>query len=259
MKCNEFKEKVADLFDKTIDMQTQAELDEHMKSCPECKAYYDELRETFDMLQPISKEKIKGEKEKKTVADSSSQSAGETIFILRSSLMKFAAIFIAAAFLCGLAWASYNIISPTQNAVASTDSIYKVVPVNASFPGGDAKLFEYLKEHLRYPRPCQHFGMQGRIIFEIVVEKDGSITNLKRLRGPSLKLTKAQVEEYNATYPGNQEYLKEGQNIGDMLNAETERVLKQMPKWEPAKNDDGKAVRSYFIVPVMFKLDKLQK
>ena len=34
MKCNEFREKVADLFDKTIDMQTQAELDEHMKSCP---------------------------------------------------------------------------------------------------------------------------------------------------------------------------------------------------------------------------------
>ena len=52
MKCNEFKEKVADLFDKTIDMQTQAQLSEHMKSCPECKAYYEELRETFDMLQP---------------------------------------------------------------------------------------------------------------------------------------------------------------------------------------------------------------
>ena len=88
MKCNEFREKVADLFDKTIDMQTQAELDEHMKSCPECKSYYDELRETFNMLQPISSEKIKGEKEKKAVADSSSQSegAGGTIFILPKRL-----------------------------------------------------------------------------------------------------------------------------------------------------------------------------
>lgn len=173
--------------------------------------------------------------------------------------IRVAAIFVAAAFLGGLAWASYNIIAPKQNTVASTDSIYKVVPVNASFPGGDAKLFEYIKEHLRYPRPCQHFGMQGRIIFEIVVEKDGSITNLKKLRRPSLKLTKAQVEEYNATYPGNQEYLKEGQDIGDMLNAETERVLKQMPKWEPAKDNEGKAVRSYFIVPVQFRLDKTRK
>lgn len=52
MNCNDFKEKVADLFDKTIDMQTQAQLEEHMASCHACKAYYDELRETFNMLQP---------------------------------------------------------------------------------------------------------------------------------------------------------------------------------------------------------------
>ncbi len=52
MKCNEFKEKVADLFDKTIDLQTQRECNEHMANCSECKAYYDELRETFNILQP---------------------------------------------------------------------------------------------------------------------------------------------------------------------------------------------------------------
>lgn len=52
MNCNEFKEKVADLFDKNIDMQTQAQLSEHMDNCPECKAYYEELRETFNLLQP---------------------------------------------------------------------------------------------------------------------------------------------------------------------------------------------------------------
>ena len=52
MNCNEFKEKVADLFDKTINMQTHAECIEHMANCPQCKAYYDELKETFDVLQP---------------------------------------------------------------------------------------------------------------------------------------------------------------------------------------------------------------
>jgi len=52
MNCNDFREKVADLFDKNIDMQTKAQLDEHMANCPECKAYYDELQETFNMLQP---------------------------------------------------------------------------------------------------------------------------------------------------------------------------------------------------------------
>lgn len=52
MNCNDFKEKVADLFDKNIDMQTQAQLNEHMADCPKCKAYYDELREVFNELQP---------------------------------------------------------------------------------------------------------------------------------------------------------------------------------------------------------------
>ena len=52
MNCKEFKDKVVDLFDTTIDMQTQAECKAHMAECPECKAFYDELAETFNMLQP---------------------------------------------------------------------------------------------------------------------------------------------------------------------------------------------------------------
>ena len=108
MKCNEFKEKVADLFDKTIDMQTQAELDEHMKSCPECKAYYDELRETFDMLQP---KEVKRE-ERRVLRPS-----------FASSLWKTAAIFIAAAFLCGLSFAAYHAISSRKTAEEIADSL----------------------------------------------------------------------------------------------------------------------------------------
>ena len=52
MNCKEFKDKVVDLFDTTIDMQTQAECKAHMAECPECKAYYDELAEAFNALQP---------------------------------------------------------------------------------------------------------------------------------------------------------------------------------------------------------------
>ena len=52
MNCNEFKNKVADLFDTTIDIQTQAECRAHMAECPECKAYYEELAEAFNALQP---------------------------------------------------------------------------------------------------------------------------------------------------------------------------------------------------------------
>ena len=113
MKCNEFKEKVADLFDKTIDMQTQAELDEHMKSCPECKAYYEELRETFNMLQPRG-----GVKSEETKAKNNSD------FIApRSSLWKTAAIFIAVAFLCGLSFAAYHTISSRKTAEEIADSL----------------------------------------------------------------------------------------------------------------------------------------
>lgn len=51
MNCNEFKNKVADLFDTKIDNHTQRECTEHMSACPDCKTYYDELAETIQMLQ----------------------------------------------------------------------------------------------------------------------------------------------------------------------------------------------------------------
>ena len=52
MNCKEFKERVADLFDTTVDMQTQVECQQHMDECNECRAYYNELAETFKALQP---------------------------------------------------------------------------------------------------------------------------------------------------------------------------------------------------------------
>ncbi|MBQ9363063.1 MAG: zf-HC2 domain-containing protein [Bacteroidaceae bacterium] len=52
MNCKEFKNKVVDLFDTTIDLQIQAECKAHMAECPECKAYYEELTKAFNTLQP---------------------------------------------------------------------------------------------------------------------------------------------------------------------------------------------------------------
>lgn len=59
MNCNDFKEKVVDLFDKDIDMQAQVQLREHMANCHDCKAYYDELRKTFNILQPLDTANIR--------------------------------------------------------------------------------------------------------------------------------------------------------------------------------------------------------
>ena len=59
MNCNDFKEKVVDLFDKDIDMQAQAQLSEHMANCHDCKAYYNERRKTFNILQPLDTANIR--------------------------------------------------------------------------------------------------------------------------------------------------------------------------------------------------------
>lgn len=59
MNCNDFKEKVVDLFDKDIDMQAQTQLREHMANCHDCKAYYDELCKTFNILQPLDTSNIR--------------------------------------------------------------------------------------------------------------------------------------------------------------------------------------------------------
>ena len=59
MNCNDFKEKVVDLFDKDIDMQAQAQLREHMANCHDCKAYYDDLRKTFNILHPLDTANIR--------------------------------------------------------------------------------------------------------------------------------------------------------------------------------------------------------
>lgn len=87
MNCKEFREKVADLFDKTIDMHTQAQLQEHMNHCPECKTYYEELCQTFSILQPrVSAQPVRHP--------------------ARHQFWRIAAIFFSAVFLAGLSFAA---------------------------------------------------------------------------------------------------------------------------------------------------------
>ena len=171
-----------------------------------------------------------------------------------SGWMKIAASFIIVLLITGVSFAAYHQVTPKQETTAESDSIYDIVAVNASFPGGDYQLFEFISEHTRYPRPCEFFGIQGRVIVRFVVEKDGRITNIRKLRGPSVTLTQKQVDDYNAAYPDNKDNLKVGQNR-DLLYIEAERVLKLMPKWKPAKNDRDKIVRSRFTIPYNFRLN----
>ena len=136
----------------------------------------------------------------------------------------------------------------------NNDTIYNVVKERAKFPGGDAEIFKFLSENMRYPKLCQEFGVQGRVIVRFVIEKDGSITHIEKVRGAGKTLSEVEVTSYKQEHPDSPEQLKAGQDLGDLLFGEAKRVMELMPKWEPAKDKDGNAVRSFFNLPFMFRL-----
>jgi len=136
----------------------------------------------------------------------------------------------------------------------NNDTIYNVPKENAKFPGGDEGCFKFISENVRYPKLCQYFGVQGRVIVRFVVEKDGSITHIEKVRGVGKTLSEVEVMSYKQEHPDSPEQLKAGQDLGDLLFEEAKRVMELMPKWEPAKDKDGNAVRSFFNIPVMFRL-----
>ena len=136
----------------------------------------------------------------------------------------------------------------------NNDTIYNVVKERAKFPGGDEACFKFLSENVRYPKLCHEFGVQGRVIVRFVVEKDGSITHIEKVRGVGKTLSEVEVTSYKQEHPDSPEQLKAGQDLGDLLFGEAKRVMELMPKWEPAKDKDGNAVRSFFNLPFMFRL-----
>ena len=103
--------------------------------------------------------------------------------------------------------------------------IFVVVESMPEFPGGQQALFKYINENVKYPVIAQENGIQGRVICQFVVNKDGSIVDIEVVRSG-----------------------------GDpSLDKEAVRVIKSMPKWKPGKQR-GKPVRVKFTVPINFKL-----
>ena len=103
--------------------------------------------------------------------------------------------------------------------------IFMVVETMPEFPGGQQALFKYLSENVKYPVIAQENGIQGRVICQFVVNKDGAIVDVEVVRSG-----------------------------GDpSLDKEAVRVIKSMPKWNPGKQR-GKAVRVKYTVPVNFRL-----
>lgn len=122
-----------------------------------------------------------------------------------------------------------SVVGPAVSAGPVVDEvddnrILEVPEVMASYPGGDEALYKWLYDHIKYPSRAQDQGIQGRVMVKFVVEKDGSIGNVQITRSPDEDLSK-----------------------------EATRVIKMMPKWKPARQGT-RTVRSYFNLPVMFRL-----
>ena len=104
------------------------------------------------------------------------------------------------------------------------DMVFDVVEVMPQFPGGQIAMMKYIMENMKYPEQAMKEGIQGRVTVRFIVEKDGSISDVK----PVL-------------------------SVHPLLNKEAVRVVESMPKWTPGKHN-GKPVRVRFNLPVMFKL-----
>lgn len=104
------------------------------------------------------------------------------------------------------------------------NTIYDNPEEVASYPGDMETFWTFLMKNLHYPEDAEADSVQGRVIVRFVVEKDGSLTNYEILHSPD-----------------------------DRLTDEALRVLRMMPRWQPAKNN-GRPVRSRYVVPVAFRL-----
>lgn len=103
-------------------------------------------------------------------------------------------------------------------------AIFEVVEEQPEFPGGMEALLKYLAKNINYPESAVDNGIQGKVMVRFVVERDGSVSA---------------VETYKSVDPA--------------LDKEAVRVVKTLPKWKPGRQQ-GKAVRTRYIVPVVFRL-----
>lgn len=102
--------------------------------------------------------------------------------------------------------------------------VFDVVEEMPEFVGGIEKLYEYLSKNINYPELAKENGIQGKIFIQFVVWKDGSIRNVKVVKG-----------------------------VHNTLDKEALRVVNEMPKWKPGKQR-GKNVNAKFTLPIKFKI-----
>ncbi|MEE2953732.1 MAG: energy transducer TonB [Bacteroidota bacterium] len=105
------------------------------------------------------------------------------------------------------------------------DEFFMVVEQMPIFPGGDLGLMKYIQRNVRYPAIAKEYNITGKVYVSFIVDKQGSVTNVKVVRG-----------------------------VDKNLDAEAVRVVKSLPKYKPGKQR-GKPVRVMFTIPINFTLN----
>lgn len=115
-------------------------------------------------------------------------------------------------------------IDTTDTTKEDNEPIFTTVEEPAQYPGGDEALKKFIDENIKYPTQAIQENISGTVFVQIIIEKDGSISDVKVLRG-----------------------------IGGGCDEEAVRVISKMPNWIPAKQK-GIPVRSFYIIPIIFVL-----
>jgi TonB family protein len=102
--------------------------------------------------------------------------------------------------------------------------VYDVVERMPCFPGGDQKMQDFIEKNLHYPKECAEKGLQGRVIVDFVVERNGTLTDIRVVK-----------------------------SVNPALDKEALRIVKLMPKWIPGRQS-YKEVRVKYIIPITFQL-----
>ena len=143
-----------------------------------------------------------------------------------------------------------KILIEGQEVYNNDDPIFEVTEEPAQYPGGQAALMQYVAQNIRYPKIAAENGVQGRVLVQFVIEKDGSLSNFKVVKDAKPVSDGITVNAQGTTAEGN-DIPKEAYGA---LNIEALRVLRGMPNWTPAKQR-GQVVRMRYTLPVTFRLE----
>ena len=116
-------------------------------------------------------------------------------------------------------------VSEKQESRSGEGEVFQVVEEMPEFPGGMGECMKWLGQNIKYPAEAKEKGVEGRVVVQFVLEKEGTIVNAKIARG-----------------------------VDPELDAEALRVVNQSPKWKPGKQK-GEAVRVKYTLPIKFKLN----